>query len=293
MMIPATRSYRTCRTSVAGLAVLALAACAGSSTTPGAPSPEEPALAYRMPAGEPFVYEMGDTSTLRMEMAGMGNVDVTIQARTTAELDFSPQGDGVQVVIRVTDVNGLFANSMGPTITVDNQHRPGPATVAVAGTGVVDIVDAPVFSEVLSQIATPEGLYRSFFIPLPGTDAMRGAAWTDTVRIDEAPQGLSAQTVSIVRSRWERDTVVAGRTLAVIVSDLENTVDLAGTTQGVEIRQRLQGTARRVSLWDPVAAVLVERIEDGQASGTTDLPAMNITGIPVSAESHSTLRLRR
>ena len=284
---------RTARTSLAGLAVLALAACAGGSTTPGAPSPGEPVLAYRMPAGEPLVYELGDTSTLHMEMAGMGNVDVTIQARTTAELDFSPQTSGVQAVIRVTDVNGQFANSMGPTITVDNQHRPGPATVTVDRTGEVVIVEAPVFTDVLSQIVTPEGLYRSLFIPLPGTDAMRGATWTDTVRIDEAPQGMSAQTVSIVRSRWERDTVVAGRTLAVIVSDVENTVDLAGTTQGVEIRQRLRGTARRVSLWDPVAAVLVERIENGQASGTTDLPGMNITGIPVSAESHSSLRLRR
>lgn len=276
------------------IVALSLAACAAPATTPvSPPPPAEPILGYRTPAGEPLTYQYVDSGGFTMNMSGMGTVDVEIVSRITAELDFAPSGDAVQVVVRITDLSGRFSNSMGPTLTVDNQHRPGPATVAVDRTGDVSIVEQPVFPEALTQVLTPQGLYRSFFIELPGVSVTRGATWTDTVRINEAPQGLTAGTVSIVRSTWARDTVVDGRTLAVITSDMDNSIELSGVSQGVEIRQSLRGTSRGVSLWDALAAVLVEQREEGQATGTTDLPGMNITGIPVTARSQTWLRLQR
>jgi hypothetical protein len=66
-----------------------------------------------------------------------------------------------------------------------------------------------------------------------------------------------------------------------------------GNSQGVDVVQNLRGTSTAVSLWDAQAAVLVERRETGQATGTTDLPGMGINGIPVTARSLQRIRLIR
>jgi hypothetical protein len=239
------------------------------------------------------VYQQVDSGGFTMQMQGMGTVDVTIAANVTAQLDFAPQGEALDVTVTVTSLSGSFVNSMAPGIGVDNQHRPGPATVRVERNGAVTIVQKPVFSEQLAQVVTPEGLYRSFFIRLPARDVQRGATWTDTIRVAEAEGGMQVNTTSIVRSVWARDTTIDGRTLAVITSDIDNVLDVRGNSQGVDVVQNLRGTSSAVSLWDPQAAVLVERRETGEATGTTDLPGMGITGIPVTAHSIQRITLVR
>jgi hypothetical protein len=283
------------RSAAAILLALPLAACGGGTPAPAPepPAPDAPAFAYRMPATDPLVYQQVDSGGFTMQMQGVGNIDVSIAANVTAELDFAPQGEALQVTVSVTDLSGSFINSMAPAIGVDNQHRPAPATLRIEPTGDVTIVERPVFSEQLAQVITPDGLYRSFFIRLPGGEARRGDAWTDTIRISEAEGGMQVNTTSIVRSVWARDTTVGGRTLAVITASLENVLSVSGNSQGVEVVQNLRGTSSAVSLWDPQAAVLVERRETGQATGTTDLPGMGLNGIPVTARNVQLIRLVR
>lgn len=273
-----------------------IAACGGTAPPPSPPPPPPPAapaFSYRLPEGEPLTYQQVDSGGFTMQMQGMGSVDVTIAADITAQLDFEPRADALDVTITVTSLSGSFINSMAPGIGVDNTHRPGPAIVRVEPNGAVTIVQKPVFSEQLAQVVTPEGLYRSFFIRLPAREVQRGATWVDTIRVAEAEGGMQVNTTSIVRSTWARDTTVGGRTLAVITSDMENDLDVRGNSQGVDVVQKLRGTSTAVSLWDPQTAVLVERHETGQASGTTDLPGMGINGIPVTARNIQRIRLVR
>lgn len=282
--------------AAAFFAALFAAACGGAAppaSPPPPPPPAAPAFGYRMPGADPLVYQQVDSGGFTMQMQGMGNVDVSITANATAELDFAPQGDALSVTVRITDLSGSFVNSMAPGVGVDNQHRPGPATLRIEPNGEVTIVERPVFSEQLSQVVTPEGLYRSFFIRLPARDVQRGATWTDTIRIAESEGGMQVNTTSIVRSVWARDTTVGGRNLAVITSDIDNVLEVRGNSQGVDVVQNLRGSSSAVALWDAQAAVLVERHETGQASGTTDLPGMGINGIPVNAHNVQRIRLIR
>lgn len=276
------------------VAASTIAACAGGPPPPGAPEPSpDPAFAYAMPASEPLVYEQSDSGGFRMEISGMGPVEIGIVAHTASRLDFEAAGEAVQVTIAVEEVSGRFSNSMGPTVNAGNEHRPGPAVVTVAADGEVTIVQQPQFPPPLGQILTPQSFYKGFFVRLPGEPVEQGATWTDTMRIEETTEGLTTTTTTIVNSVWSRDTVVAGTALAVIDSRMQNTLEVSGQSQGTEIQQSLEGTSTAVTLWDPVARTVIERTEIGQASGTANLPGVGISDIPVSANSRQVLRLRR
>lgn len=280
-------------------AVALVAACArpvtvGTETPPPAapPAPETVALAYGPPAAASVEYELGDTADIDMQ-AGDQAVRVELRSRGAAQLDFAPADAGVRATVRLTELRGELSNSMGPTVTVGEESLPGPAVVRVTPTGVVVIEQPPEFPEELAQIVGPNELLRRFFIRLPGREVEPGTAWTDTITVrDETPGGLTSETTSIVRSVWARDTTIRGNRLAVIESRLDNRMRVEGTTQGIEIRQSLQGQAAATTLWDPERRIVVRRIESGRATGTTDLPSMGITGMPVTAVSRSTLRLR-
>ncbi|MGH7504086.1 MAG: hypothetical protein ACRELX_00470 [Longimicrobiales bacterium] len=279
---------------IALAATLVIGACGGAASAPETPAPTgAPAFAYALPESEPLLYELADSGGFTMQIEGAGEVDVDVVGHATTQLDFEPQGDGFSVTVTVSDLSGTFTNSMGPTVTVGNEHRPPPAVLTVGHDGEVTMVDQPQFAAPLSQIFTPEGLYKGLFIRLPERAVEQGLAWTDTIRTEGTNEGMTVSTTSIVTSVWSRDTTVSGRKLAVIESRLQNTIEVSGTTQGMEIRQNLEGSGTATSLWDPAARVLVERIEIGQASGTTDLPTMGMTGMPVTAHSHQALRLQR
>jgi hypothetical protein len=196
------------------------------------------------------------------------------------------------VTVRITSIDGRSTNSMGPTVTVGNEALPGTAVLRVERDGEVTIVQEPEMPEALSQVAGSQSLYRRYFMPLPARVVERGETWTDTVRIREDNDGLVSTTMSIVRSTWTRDTVVAGRALRVIDSEIENDVHVQGTTQGIEIVQQLNGTSTAMTLWDPAWHAIVQRRETGTAAGSTDLPAMGISGMPVSMRTTATLSLR-
>jgi len=86
--------------------------------------------------------------------------------------------------------------------------------------------------------------------------------------------------------------VVAGHTFNVITSETERSLTVSGTTQGVEIVQRLKGTANSVTLWDPEKRAVFSRSETATLTGAFDLPAMSMTNMPISATGRSILQLK-
>jgi hypothetical protein len=107
---------------------------------------------------------------------------------------------------------------------------------------------------------------------------------------DEA-EGMTTTNQIIVRSTLAGDSTVGGRQLKLIRSEATIHTTMGGSVQGMEIRQRLEGTTTATSLWDPARGVLVERIEFQNSNGTMDMPSMNMTGIPVTARGKGILRL--
>jgi hypothetical protein len=116
-----------------------------------------------------------------------------------------------------------------------------------------------------------------------------GAVWVDTISATDENAGTKASLNDIVTSTFVKDTVVNGRTLALITTTSQRTLNVTGTSQGVEIAQKLIGTSTGTVLWDIQQKLLVDRTEKGELAGTFDLPAMGVTGLPITA--HGALRI--
>lgn len=266
-----------------------VAGCGGGST--GSPSPGM-ALAYTVPTPNPLQYEFADTAWIAIDMSGT-QVDINAEAAGTIEARFEPAANGVTAEIRYQSLSGRFANSMAGTITVGDSDLPGAATLIVDRRGQVTVSSLPEASGAFRQVLGSEGAFRRLFVRLPGRAVAPGTTWTDTVTVSENIGEMNSSSTSIVTSTLAGDTIVGGRTMLVIRSDIEGTTRIAGQTQGFEVRQQFQGTSTAVTLWDPDRRAVVERVETGSAAGTMELPAMGMAGIPLTMGSSSTMRLRQ
>jgi hypothetical protein len=136
------------------------------------------------------------------------------------------------------------------------------------------------------------GFFRSFFVQLPDGGVRPGDVWVDTVHTSDSEAGTVVSVDDVVTSTFVRDTVVDGRTLAVIATSAQRAVNISGSSDGVPIAQRLTGPGNGRALWDVERGLLVERSESWELSGSFDLPQMGISGLPVSAHRSGKLALK-
>jgi hypothetical protein len=231
---------RNVKSRIAAIAVvLSTAACAGGGS-PGTPGPDA-ALAYGVAPASPLIYETADTMTIDMDIAGTP-VQVSARADATMEAAFTRAGDALQAEIRYTAMSGSFANSMGPSIPISNADIPDVATLRVERNGEVSGVELPEASEAFRQIFGAESSYRRLFVRLPARVVQPGEMWTDTISTTEDVGGMTSEITQIVTSTLTGDTLVDGRRLRVITSDITGTTRIAGMNQGMEIRQLLNGS---------------------------------------------------
>jgi len=271
------------------MAAMLVSACAGGPAT-GSPAAGDGALAWRMPAVNPVTYAVADTSTINMNMSGM-NIDVNVRAAATVEIAFAEQNDGLVATVSYITLSGEFTNSMGPSMTVDESMKPGPAVIAVGPRGALTVLQKPEMAETVAEILGDVSGYQRLFVRLPGRNATTGTVWVDTVETTDAG-GMTSTTRQIITSRLTGDTTVNGRRLQVIRSDIAATVRISGSNAGVEVLQNLTGTSNATTLWDAQRRVMVERIESGTMTGSMDLPGMGVTGVPVTAQSRQMVRLQ-
>jgi hypothetical protein len=267
----------------------ATTACAGGGA-PGTPGPEPP-LAYGMPPESPLVYTAADSMYMDMDIGGQA-VQVSVESSATVQTSFSDAAGVFTVEIRYTDMSGSFSNSMAPTIPLSNADIPGPATLTLAPDGDVTAVRLPEASAAFTQVLGAESSYRRFFVRLPGVVVQPGEMWTDTVSLTEDISGMRTESSQIITSTLLGDTIVDGRRLQVITSDISGTTTIAGMNQGFEIRQFINNASTASTLWDPARRALFERVETGTSRGSMELPAMGMTGIPIQMSSTAVLRLR-
>jgi hypothetical protein len=278
------------RASWIAISLLGLA-CASGAQPGGSAGPRVDALAYGMPETNPLTYLAADSLEISMEMAGM-SVQVAALAESTLQLAFANAASGLTATLTFLTLSGQFTNSMGPSTTIGESDKPGPTTLTVSPRGEIRILQRPTMTAALQQILGSESMFQRMFTRLPGRAASPGEEWVDTMNVTDEAEGMTTTNQIVVRSTLAGDSTVGGRQLKLIRSEATIHTTMGGSVQGMEIRQRLEGTTTATSLWDAARGVLVERIEFQNSNGTMDMPSMNMTGIPVTARGKGILRLQ-
>lgn len=274
------------------LTVAALAALGGCGGGPAGPHPD--ALAYRVPDVDPLTYVFSDTARFSVETGGMGAMEVTAAHSGTAELRFRRAEDGeLRVRLTVPRFDGTFeASSQGATSS-DESGIGGAFELALTPTGGVTVVDTPSLGPAVRDVVGPESLVRPFFAHLPGRTVPPGESWVDTVTTVEASGGTVSRAHGVVTSTLAGDTTVEGRPLLLIRTETRTEITVEGESGGTEIRQRVSGWLEGHVLWDRAAGIVAERVEEGELSGTLELPATSAPAMPVRARLQRRVALRR
>jgi hypothetical protein len=255
--------------------------------------PPTPGLAYTAKEPASYSYDFSDTTVSQIQAGAAGTIHVNIGVRGTADLAFEPGTAEQKVTITFSAFTGSLANSSGGApVTATKSDINGPAIVSVRPRGTVTVVQRPTVTSTFRTVTGFEGMYRRFFLQLPRGAVQVGATWTDTTSSEDTNEGVTSKVQNIIRSTWSRDTTVAGHTLNVINFTADRTLDVSGMRQGVNIVQKLRGNATGVALWDPERRTLVSRHEVANLNGTMDLPAMNMTNMPINASGRTSTRLR-
>jgi hypothetical protein len=273
---------------------VALSACAAAtSSTTTTPVAAGTSLTYAATAPVTATYAFADTSSFNIQGGAIGDIRATTRSAGTVNATYAPKAPDVEVRMTITDLSGAFTNSaMGGTTNVTEADVPGEAVLTVGPRGTLTVVQTPTASRAAQQVGMSAAFFRRFIIRLPAGRVQRGAVWTDTIANSEDAAGMKSSVSDIVTSTWARDTTIAGRTLNVITHSTQRRLEVAGSSEGVQIVQKLSGTATGYTLWDAQRNLVVERSETTSLSGTFDLPAMGLTGLPVTAQGTGRLSLR-
>jgi len=281
---------RAARLAWAALGGLLAAGCArAGGAVPGGAAPAG-ALAYRVPGVNPVSYAVAETVRVEMPMGA-----VVIARSGAAELSFGRAGgDSVRVTGRFTEFSGSFENPMGGAVRADAGAIRGEFVARLDARGRLAFERVPELDASARQVAgSVEELVRSLFVMLPGRPVARGASWVDTLRVRETADQVTTTATRVVTTTWAGDSAVGGRTLRVLRSRSTHELEVAGSAQGMEVRQRLSGTGSGTALWDAERGVLVEQVSEAELRGSLDVPAAGMTELPITARSRARVALRR
>lgn len=277
------------RPAVPAVCLLALTACAGGF---GPDALGAHPLQYDVPTENPATYAFTASTAFSIDAGPIGTMRVGSEQTGLAELSFRPDPAGVESTIRIIEYAGRFENPNQGALDVDESDIGGSWTVRVDNRGRVEVVDAPRISGPAADLAAEQNMIRPFFPLLPGGVAEPGATWLDTVTTNERTGRTTSRWRSVIRSTLAGDTVIDGRWLVVVRTESATTMEIEGSSGGLEVIQRLAGTTLGTILWDPAAALLVTRTEGGEMEGTLELPGTGFPGLPVSGTVRRTVSLQ-
>ena len=254
--------------------------------------PAAPTLAYALPGVNPASYLIADTTRILVRAPGDRTIETTIAVRGHAIIGVHVDSMGMLASVRLDSLTGAFAVAGQASVVLDSTDVPVDAVLLRLSPGGADsVIAVPGFSAALNRVLGGASFVQHLFVPLPGGPTAVGAVWTDTLTLTEEDAGVRSTTRAIVVSSLAGDTLVDGRTLRAIASNIAMAIDVTGVVDELEITQRLTGEATARTFWDDERALLVWREEHGAARGTMDLPALGAAAVPVEATIHRTLRL--
>ena len=275
------------------LAAAALPACASTPPAAVTPAPTGFVLSYAETPAATAVYAFTDSSGFDIQGGAIGNINAKIGSTGIAEVTYSRNADVLGASVVVKDFTGSMTNSaMGGGPTATEADITGAGTVTVTPAGASTVVSMPTLSKAAEGVGLSRSFFRRFFMRVPARAVQPGSIWIDTLNVVDESGGSKADVQDIQTSTFVKDTVVNGRTLALVTTSADRTLKITGVNEGVEIKQSLTGKTTGRSLWDVQRRILFQRIETSELSGTFDLPQMGMTGMPVTARGSSRVTLQ-
>jgi hypothetical protein len=129
------------------------------------------------------------------------------------------------------------------------------------------------------SMATAAQGYRSFFLRLPAAELKVGTAWTDTVTIALAQNGIDGSGTTVTQSRVVGDTTIGGQKAWRIDRSAVLTMSGVGNQGGTELTMKGSGTARGTAYLTS-AGLYLGATSEQQLDLTVEVPAASLT-IPI------------
>jgi hypothetical protein len=285
------------------LTIAALGCAPRATTVPGEGGPAAEGEASRRPAAPvqlayapqatPLTYVSLDSGAIRMEIPGMGPMDVGFGLSATSQLALASAADGLEATVTITSLSGHMQNPQTGTTAADNTVIPrDPGRLTIKTTGEITSARLPELSRTLREVTTPSALYRGLFVRLPRNQVAPGATWMDTVEIVDQLGTLSTKQRHEYQWTYVGDTVIGGRRLVRLEAAVATTTTVAGDAGGMQIEQRLAGPGTQSVLWDPARGAMIERRFDNSSTGTMTVVGAGIGDIPVTQRVRSVARLK-
>lgn len=285
------------------LAGLALGCAPATTTTPApgagnreaAPARDTRAavrFAYTVQAA-PLTYVSVDSGNVRMDIPGMGPMDVGFGVNATTQVALANGPDGLDATVTITALSGQMQNPQSGTTTVDNSMIPRePGRLTIRQTGEITSAKLPELSRSLREVTTASSLFRNLFVRLPANAVRPGDNWVDTVEISDQIGALGSRQRHEQSWTYVGDTVVGGRPLARLEAKVVTNTTVAGDAGGMQIEQRLSGQGIQWVLWDAARGVLVARRVESTSTGSMTVVGAGIGDIPLVQRIRSEARLQ-
>lgn len=271
------------------LRLLLLAAAAPACATLGVDPPEP--LGYRQPLPASLEYAFQDSSVFSFDGGGMGPTEMLALWSGVADVAFATDTSEIRATVGFPQLRGRYENPGQAGVSADEGDIAGRFSVLLDPRGRVEVTGTPARAAGAEELVRPESLVRLFFVRLPARVVVPGERWTDTISTVEETDGLRTQSWQVITSTLAGDTTVGDRTLQRIRTETLNQVEVSGSTGGVEVLQRYSGETRGVVLWDAESGVLYAREEQGELSGSLELPGVSAESVPVEGRISRSVRL--
>lgn len=222
-------------------------------------------LRYTSPMPAKLSYVSVDSMQMVNSGTPIGDMTINANMRSIVDLDISAADVGVRMKAQLKEFTGSVETPMG------NMPVPTQATNTSTEFNVgIKGMDLKKSFEDAKKAGLPSGgdmqslLGRTResapLLVLPGKELNLRETWTDTLTANETIEGLVINVQMVVRGTYERDTVVAGRTLNILAIQTVTSMKSNGILQGMQMDQTVNTTASDHVLWDSDHHALVSTL---------------------------------
>lgn len=262
-------------------APLLVIACGG-----GPPSP--PILGYGIPTIADVTYDYTDTTTIGVSIMGQ-SMELKQEGSAVYAVHFEPVRRGVAVTLTIPQLSARITAPLTAPIFVDETQVEGQLDFSLNTMGDAVLTARPTVADEASQMVSGLDLAHSFFPALPARAVATGDRWVDTVAYEgEDGPGIRSET-TILTYTVIGDTMVADRSLLMILFQGTGSLSTDMTIGGMSVTQRSNLDISGHFIWDAHNGLLVESERKGVGTGTVNIP---ISPVPLPIEIGSTRKAK-
>ena len=244
-------------------------------------------MMYVVPAGNPLTFERGDTMDISIQAPGIGSFEMEIKQAMTLGVTLERSASGVQATTEIRAFSGRMTNPLAAPVTVSEDDIEGDLVFTVDDRGHANVLSAPRVSTAAQAIFNGVSLAHSMFPMLPEDGVGVGERWVDSTSYSSNEGGNSIEVTWVGTSTLVGDTVVDGRTLTLVRTEAEVSIDIALQLSGVDVEQSMSGPETGFYLWDSVRRAVVYQEASRDFTGT-----VNAAVAPGPMDLSATQRIR-